>query len=85
MATVDAVLKKRPLEEHGSLEETPIKRFKISELPLTSSQKSGIDGLVHTIKKRGIYDKLRHKVLAQYNESVCNDTIKTSLRGWRQR
>ena len=46
------------------------KRFKTSELPLNSSQRSTIDGLLHTIKKKGEYDALRKRVWAQYLESV---------------
>ena len=75
MAAVDAALGKRSLEERDSHETTPHKRFKVSDLPLSQGQKSGIDGLVHTIKKKGLYDKLRHQVLAQYNESVCYDDL----------
>lgn len=48
----------------------PRKRFKTSELPLTSTQRSTIDGLLHTIKKKGEYDALRKKVWSQYAESV---------------
>ena len=72
MATMlETASSKRLLEQIVAPESSrPAKRFKISDLPLTASQKAGIDGLAHTIKKRGIYDKLRHDVLAQFNESV---------------
>ena len=70
MAAVDVSVHKRSFGEHDSIRPPPAKRFKVTELPITSSQKSVIDGLVHTIKKKGIYDKLRHEVLAQYNDSV---------------
>lgn len=46
------------------------KKFKTSELPLNSAQRSGIDGLLHTLKKKGEYDALRKKVWSQYAESV---------------
>lgn len=46
------------------------KKYRVSELPLSSSQKSTIDGLVHTIKKKGIYDTLRKQVWAQYSDGV---------------
>ena len=70
MAAVDAIPAKRSLGDLADPELSLHKRFKFSELPLTSNQKSAIDGLVHTIKKKGIYDKLRSQVWAQYLESV---------------
>ena len=70
MTAVDTVLSKRPLDDLAEPELSLSKRFKVSELPLTASQKSAIDGLVHTIKKKGIFDKLRFQVWAQYLESV---------------
>lgn len=51
---------------------TPRKRFKASELPLNAAQRSTIDGLLHTIKKKGEYDTLRKKVWSQYAESVSS-------------
>ena len=70
MAAVEFSVNKRSLEEYNIIKAPRPKRFKVSELPISSNQKSVIDGLVHTIKKKGIYDKLRHEVLAQYNDSV---------------
>lgn len=46
------------------------KRFKTSELPLNSTQRSSIDGLLHTIKKKGEYDSLRKQVWSQFDKSV---------------
>lgn len=60
------------------LEEYPLvsrKRFKISELPLNSAQRSTIEGLLHTIKKKGEYDALRKQVWSQYVESVSVEGI----------
>lgn len=60
------------------LEEYPFvsrKRFKISELPLSSAQRSTIEGLLHTIKKKGEYDALRKQVWSQYVESVSAEGI----------
>ena len=66
--STDMVPGKRPLEEPniGSR-----KRFKSSELPLNVIQRSSIDSLLHTIKKKGEYDALRKKVWSSYAESVC--------------
>ena len=68
MASVDAISNKHVLEDPETL---PRKRFKTSELPLNATQKSTIDGLLHTIKKKGEYDSLRKKVWSQFEESVC--------------
>jgi hypothetical protein len=51
----------------------PVRRkFKASELPLNASQRSVIDGLLHTIKKNGEYDNLRKKVWSDFMGSVCS-------------
>ena len=67
MALSDAMASKHKLAEPALL---PRKRFKASELPLTSIQRSSIDGLLHTIKKKGEYDSLRKRVWSQFEESV---------------
>lgn len=71
MAAIETMADKRPLDAVEEPEIAPRKKFKVSELPLSSSQKAAIDGLVHTIKKKGFYDTLRKQVWAQYTESVC--------------
>lgn len=63
---------KRLLEEYPFVSR---KRFKISELPLNSAQRSTIEGLLHTIKKKGEYDALRKQVWSQYVESVSVEGI----------
>ena len=70
-AAPEVMAEKRPFDAVGGLESAPRKKFKVSELPLSSSQRAAIDGLVHTIKKKGFYDTLRKQVWAQYTESVC--------------
>ncbi|KAI4243357.1 MAG: hypothetical protein L6R40_003529 [Gallowayella cf. fulva] len=47
----------------------PRKRFKSSELPLNATQRSTIDGLLHTIKKKGEYDTLRKTVYSRFEDS----------------
>ena len=46
------------------------KRFKTSELPLSVSQRTSIDNLLHTIKKKGEFDALRKKIWSLYTDSV---------------
>ena len=55
------------------------KRFKTSELPLNSAQRSSIDGLLHTIKKKGEYDTLRKQVWSQFIESEQKRAFSKSL------
>ena len=68
MAAVDIIGSKHVLEDTDL---PPRKRFKTSELPINATQKSTIDGLLHTIKKKGEYDSLRKTVWSQFEESVC--------------
>lgn len=67
MASVDIIGSKHALEDPEFI---PRKRFKTSELPFNAAQKSTIDGLLHTIKKKGEYDSLRKKVWSQFEESA---------------
>lgn len=48
----------------------PRKKFKTSDLPLPAATRSAIDGLVHTFKKKGEFDKLRKHLWGKFNESV---------------
>ncbi|KAK4692162.1 hypothetical protein P7C71_g4989, partial [Lecanoromycetidae sp. Uapishka_2] len=66
MAAIDTVAGKHQLEESTL---PPRKRFKTTELPLNSAQRSSIDGLLHTFKKKGEYDALRKQVWSQFEES----------------
>lgn len=70
MAALETAMDKRGLDQLSTPDISHPKRFKSSDLPLSAAQKSAIDGLVHTIKKKGIYDKLRHDLLAQFMKSV---------------
>ena len=69
MATIDASFPIQ-LEEEARHIFLPRKRFKTSELPLSPVQRSTIDTLHHTIKKKGIYDILRKQVWSEYVDSV---------------
>lgn len=68
MSATEVAIGKRPLEQDDH--NTPRKRFKATELPLSPTQRSVIDGLLHTFKKKGEFDTLRKKVWNQYSESV---------------
>ena len=45
-------------------------RFRASDLPLSSAQRSSIDNLLHTIKKKGEFDTLRKQTWSDFVESV---------------
>ncbi|KAL8710043.1 MAG: hypothetical protein Q9220_005314 [cf. Caloplaca sp. 1 TL-2023] len=57
----------------------PRKRFKTSELPLNATQRSTIDGLLHTIKKKGEYDTLRKKVWSEFADSEAKKSFNEHL------
>lgn len=67
MASIGSILSKHPVDD-AILPQR--KRLKASDLPLTSAQRSSIDNLLHTIKKKGAFDALRKKVWSQFDESV---------------
>lgn len=47
------------------------RKFKASELPLTSATRSAIEGLAHAFKKKGGYDTTRKNVWETFEASVC--------------
>lgn len=49
------------------------RRFKASELPLTSATRTAIDGLAHAFKKKGGYDATRKQVWDTFEASVRTD------------
>lgn len=57
------------------------KKLKLSDLPLTSAQRSAIDSLVHTFKKKGEFDVIRKRVYAKFEQGVCVATITFGTRG----
>lgn len=67
MGSTNVVLGIHPREEEVF---QPRKRFKTSDLPLSANQRSTIDELLHTIKKKGEYDTLRKKVWSNFVDSV---------------
>lgn len=58
---------KRPAVDIESVQR---KKFKTSELPLTSSQRASIDNLLYSFKKKGSFDTARKKIWAEFNNSV---------------
>ena len=46
------------------------KKVKISDLPINATQRNAIDGLLHSYKKKGEFDKLRKEIYNQFAQSV---------------
>ena len=74
MATMSANFPIKQEEETSHVFVTR-KKIKTSELPLSSVQRSTIDTLHHTIKKKGVYDALRKIVWSEYTESVSQHPV----------
>jgi hypothetical protein len=47
------------------------KPIKLSDLPITSTQRDAINGLMEALKKKGEFDRIRNAVFADFSSSVC--------------
>ena len=56
----------------SAVEPTVVRRFKASDLPLTSATRSAIEALAHSFKKKGGYDAIRKSVWEKFEASVCH-------------
>jgi hypothetical protein len=52
------------------------KKFKTSDLPLSSATRNAIEGLAHTFKKKGGYDALRKQVWEKFADSVSRTILR---------
>lgn len=68
------------MDEVADFQLPPRKKPKTSDLPLSSAQRSSIEGMLHTFKKKGDFDSLRKKAFQQYNESAQRGMFEASLR-----
>lgn len=59
-----------PVKQEDDDEEFTRKPLKLSDLPITASQRATVDGLILKFKKSGEFDKLRKAVFAQFEQSV---------------
>ncbi|KAI9830473.1 MAG: hypothetical protein M1826_004710 [Phylliscum demangeonii] len=57
----------------------PPKKFKTSDLPLSTATRSAIDGLVLTAKKKGNFDRLRKEVWAKFLEGEAKASFTAAL------
>jgi len=57
------------------------RKFKASDLPLTSATRSAIDSLAHSFKKKGGYDAIRKEVWEKFEASVSSPTASMAERG----
>jgi hypothetical protein len=65
----------RPVEEQDFVR----KKIKVSDLPITSAQRQAVDGLLHTFKKNGEFDKLRKGVYNEFAQSVSIQFICSTI------
>ncbi|KAI9883490.1 MAG: hypothetical protein M1823_004736 [Watsoniomyces obsoletus] len=63
----------------GDTSQKPRRKFKLSELPLSTASRSAIDGLVVTTKKKGDFDWLRKTVWSNLLESQAKAAFSASL------
>ncbi|KAI4092585.1 MAG: hypothetical protein LQ344_003431 [Seirophora lacunosa] len=75
--TSPAVTLEIPLQEAEATQ--PRRRFRTSELPLNATQRSTIDGLLHTVKKKGHWDRLRKEVWSQFESSDAKASFNDRL------
>ncbi|KAI2295304.1 hypothetical protein LOZ03_001171 [Ophidiomyces ophidiicola] len=64
---------------HEETEDIHRKKFKASELPITSAQRNAIDNLLYSFKKKGGFDNARKKIWAEFNESEAKKSFIESL------
>ena len=70
--------RKRTLDGDGPAAPAPApaprKKLRPSELPLSQAQRTAIDNLAHTFRKKGHYDSIRKDLLAQFEVSVRRES-----------
>ena len=68
MAEIDN--SKRPLEAGEDVSNIARKKPKLSDLPLSQVQRSAIESLVDTFRRKGEYDAIKSLVRTQYESDV---------------
>ncbi|KAJ4323327.1 hypothetical protein N0V94_001943 [Neodidymelliopsis sp. IMI 364377] len=71
------VSRKRALD--GDSPAAPRKKLRPSELPLSQTQRTAIDNLAHTFRKKGHYDSIRKDLLAQFEASPAKADLLAAL------
>lgn len=54
----------------SSVSTAAARKFKASDLPLTTATRTAIEGLAHSFKKQGGYDAIRKQVWEKFEASV---------------
>ncbi|EGD97664.1 prostatic spermine-binding protein [Trichophyton tonsurans CBS 112818] len=63
----------------SSMESLRRKKFKLSELPISTAQRTTIENLLYSFKKKGGFDAVRKEVWAKFNDSDAKNSFTTSL------
>lgn len=53
-----------------STENIQRKKFKTEELPLSASQRTAVDNLLYSFKKKGAFDSVRKLMWSEFNDGV---------------
>ncbi|XXH00196.1 hypothetical protein Hte_006538 [Hypoxylon texense] len=67
-----------PVATNGAVTLAP-RKFKASDLPLTSATRSAIEGLAHSFKKKGGYDAIRKQVWEKFEQSDYEAQVVKSI------
>lgn len=59
-----------PTEPSPATTAPTVRKFKASDLPLTTATRTAIEGLAHSFKKQGGYDAIRKQVWDKFEASV---------------
>jgi hypothetical protein len=71
MASASTLKMTTPTEQAQIAPAPIVRKFKASDLPLTTATRSAIEGLAHSFKKQGGYDAIRKQVWDKFEASVC--------------
>ncbi|EFE29791.1 uncharacterized protein ARB_03132 [Trichophyton benhamiae CBS 112371] len=63
----------------SSMESLRRKKFKLSELPISTAQRTTIENLLYSFKKKGGFDAVRKEVWAKFNDSDAKNSFTASL------
>lgn len=70
MASASILNMATPTEQTPTAPAPIVRKFKASDLPLTTATRSAIEGLAHSFKKQGGYDAIRKQVWDKFEASV---------------
>ncbi|KAK6197825.1 Trafficking protein particle complex subunit 31 [Pestalotiopsis sp. IQ-011] len=70
-----------PTEPSPATTAPTVRKFKASDLPLTTATRTAIEGLAHSFKKQGGYDAIRKQVWDKFEASDYENQVTKSILG----